>query len=232
MIKSFTNGQFAKQCGFDRGELEARGSTICNVQTDSDVELRDRVQALATQLGEPVATRTGGKLVKTLRPTTEDHANRPSLSRAYGLGEFPLHSDTAHWLTPCRYVVLACLTTGGGNRPTVLLDTRRLRLTSAQVALLYSAPIRITNGRKSFFSTILCSDGKYIRYDPGCMTPVMSDGVHAMEVFAKTLWPEFLQEVQWQPGKVAILDNWRVLHGRGTATCHDFERTLIRICIR
>ena len=31
-----------------------------------------------------------------------------------------------HWLTPCRYVMLACVSRGSASRPTLLMDTRRL----------------------------------------------------------------------------------------------------------
>jgi len=36
-----------------------------------------------------------------------------SLSSYFGLGPLPLHTDTAHWNVPCRYLALACVLKAG-----------------------------------------------------------------------------------------------------------------------
>lgn len=168
-----------------------------------------------------------------MRISTEASLAKPnSLSQKFSPGEFPCHSDTAHWLTPCRFVILACLAPGAADRRTILLDTKRLSLSKAQKDLLYRAPFRIENGRNSFFGTILSKCRSFVRYDPGCMTPFANDGEYALEVYSETRWPPHIQEIRWSQGHAVVIDNWRVLHGRSGARCTDRDRVLLRILIR
>lgn len=217
---------------FDLDMLQLRGWVLGEVPVTSESAVGEQLLAMASQIGEPVASRVGGSLCERLHPILADSARPNSLSKIYSLGEFPLHVDTAHWLTPCRYVMLACLSPGDGYRPTVLLDTLRLPIDEAQFNLLHSAPFRIKTGRNSFFSTILSRNRSFVRYDPGCMKPVTSEGDRALDIFSKQRWPAHLEEMRWSVGKVLLIDNWRVLHGRGNASCPDDDRTLLRISIR
>jgi len=232
MIATFSEDRCIDHLALDRDALQSRGWANCSLTLGSTIELNEQVLRLARQLGEPVATRVGGEVLQKLCPTRARMAKPRSLSWKYGVGEFPFHTDTAHWLMPCRYIVLACLAPGEGRRPTYLLDTMELPITDGDRVLLCSSPIRVANGRNSFFSTILSSSRPFTRYDPGCMTPVMTDGVRAMNVFSKTRWTEYVEEIQWMPGKATVIDNWRVLHGRGASDCPDTDRTLLRVSIR
>lgn len=228
----YTASKLVERPVLDPDALQCRGWANYFLTFDSRIELNEQVLALARQLGEPVATRIGGEISQKLRPTRAGAAKPRSLSRLYGVGEFPFHTDTAHWLMPCRYIVLVCLTPGEGRRPTYLLDTKELPITDGDRVLLCSSPIRVANGRSSFFSTILGNGRPFIRYDLGCMTPVMADGARALSVFSKAKWTEYIEEIQWIPGKVTVIDNWRVLHGRGASDCSDSDRTLLRVSIR
>lgn len=216
----------------DVAALQAFGWATCNLGAPKKSLLRQRLMNLAAQLGAPVPTRASGDLCDTLIPMEAHMAKPCSLSKIHSAGEFPLHIDTAHWLTPCRYVILACVTPGSGRRPTFLMDTRRLPLSEQQTSLLLSTPLRVTNGRNSFFSTILSKTRSFVRFDPGCMTAVTPDGRQSLEVLSRNNWPEHVEIVHWVVGTVLIIDNWRLLHGRGHADCSDSDRTLLRISIR
>jgi alpha-ketoglutarate-dependent taurine dioxygenase len=187
---------------------------------------------LAKQFGTPIALRTGREFCDKLRPVNASLAKPNSLSRKYSLGEFPCHSDTAHWLTPCRFVILACLSPGAAGRQTLLLDTNRLPLDRNQKDLLHRAQFRIENGRNSFFGKILSKGRSFIRYDPGCMVPLGSEGECAMDVLSKMHWLSRIEEIRWTQGQVLIIDNWRVLHGRAAAQCSDQDRILLRVLVR
>jgi hypothetical protein len=194
--------------------------------------MRKQLLALAAELGTPAATRFGGSLCDTLLPLEADAAKPRSLSKIHDVGEFPLHMDTAHWLTPCRYVMLACVSPGSGSRPTLLIDTRQLPLNDDQVSALHSTPLRVTNGRNSFFSTIPSRGRPFVRFDPGCMMATTSDGQKALTILGRHNWPAYVETVHWQAATGLIIDNWRLLHGRGQAECPDFDRKLLRISIR
>ena len=215
----------------DTADLRARGWTSCLLPSNVE-NFRERLLAFASRLGNPVATRAKSGLCDTLIPIQGSAANLNSLSRRYSVGEFPLHADTSHWSVPCRYIVLGCLSSGSARRKTVLLNIDRLPLSSQQFSLLRSAPVRVVNGRASFFSTILAANRKFIRYDAGCMKPVMSDSVRALNIFLRRHWLNYLETIDWFEGKVVVIDNWRLLHGRGPANGDDSDRVLLRISIR
>src|ERR1035438_1267433 len=57
--------------------------------------------------------------IQTLKPKVTAEPN--TYSGNYGLGEFPLHSDLAHWTVPPQYLGLRCLS-GIAGVHTKLLD--------------------------------------------------------------------------------------------------------------
>lgn len=220
------------QCVIDWTTLKTRGWTFVELGGVSESDLREQLFALAAKFGTPTATRSFGDFCDLLIPTHAHAARSRSLSRLYSLGEFPLHSDTAHWPTPCRYLMLACASTGNGSRPTFLLDTRTLSITNWEHSLLHTAPLRVRNGRNSFFSTILSNSRSFVRFDPGCMTPTTSNSAEALAIFSRRKWTAEVETVDWKAGLVLILDNWRVLHGRGRSDSSDADRKLLRVLVR
>jgi hypothetical protein len=128
--------------------------------------------------------------------------------------------------------MLACISPGSANRSTLLMDTWRLPMTECQSALIHSTPLRVTNGRNSFFSTILSKSRPFVRFDPGCMTATTPEGENALAVLARQNWSDFIETIQWKSGKVLVIDNWRMLHGRSPADCLDPDRKLLRISIQ
>jgi hypothetical protein len=215
----------------DATVLETHGWASMALSSSNESDMREQLLAMAFRLGAPVASRGGADLCDILTPRQAHTAPPRSLSQRHSIGEFPLHVDTAHWLTPCRYVMLACISPGRANRPTLLLDVRRLPLDARQVSLLRSTPLRVTNGRNSFFSTVLSKTRPFVRFDPGCMSAVTADGEDALAVLGRSNWPSLVDAVSWEPGKVLIIDNWRLLHGRASADCFDPDRRLLRISI-
>ena len=183
------------------------GWACLDMATVGETVLRRQLVEFACQFGKPVATRPQGELCEKLMPIEVDAARPRSLSKIHSLGEFPLHVDTAHWLIPCRYVLLACVSSGSGERPTLLLDTNRLSLSDDQAALLLTTPLRIVNGRNSFFSTILSRKRSFVRFDPGCMMPIDATGAQALEVFSRKNWADRIEALDWKPGRVLVMNN-------------------------
>lgn len=218
---------------FNFSLLKSKGWVSGIVDIRTEVNFANKLLSLAQNLGTPIPSRTGrSSLYDVLKPIEAKYAKHSSLSKNYSLGEFPLHTDTAHWLMPCRYIILGCLFSDEGNRRTLLFDAKNISLNRKQNDLLYSVPLRINNGRNSFFDTILSKRRRFIRYDPGCMKPICKEGYSSLSVFSKQNYKEDIKEIKWFPGKVLIIDNWRLLHGRSSAACEDLNRTLIRILIR
>src|SRR5262249_25232473 len=47
--------------------------------------------------------------VQRLRPRAVEDAKPTIYSGTYGMGEFPIHTDLAHWYRPPRYFILRCI---------------------------------------------------------------------------------------------------------------------------
>lgn len=221
-----------KELYIEWDQLNKSGWLEFSIDAPTKDEFIANLLSVAVQLGTPVPSRTGGGIYDLLRPTEQENSHPNSLSRKYSSGEFPLHVDTAHWIIPCHYVMLGCLSPGVSNRATFFLDTEGIVLSSSQFQLLHQTPIRIVNGRKSFFGTIFSKERRFVRYDPGCMKPVCNNGQLALDIFSYENCADRIQSVNWIKNKVIIFNNWRMLHGRQESSCINTERALIRISIK
>jgi hypothetical protein len=210
-------------------DLIEQGWATIQFEESSELGLRRRMLSFAMHLGEPVRVRTGKDIFTVLVPTSAEFARPHSLSRRFARGEFELHNDTAHWIRPCRYIFVACVDAGEGSRATLLLDTRELPLESEQIELLETAPMRIQNGRNSYYSTIFNRERPFVRFDVGCMVGASTKSLSALCILKKENWPSKVREFHWQPGIGLVIDNWRILHGRGAAKQDDPKRRLLRI---
>ncbi len=147
-----------------RGQLENCGWATLNLNLHTPSSLAHSVVEIARVLGEVIPTRDGD-CFETLSPRSESEARPATLSRRFGYGALPLHCDTAHWLIPCRYIVLACAETGRIEAPTMLLDTHAISFSSEELLLARSASFIVRNGRKSFYANLI---------DTGLMRPSIS----------------------------------------------------------
>lgn len=195
------------------------------------VDLSAVLEEIAHTLGTASFGR-GGQAIERLRPVPEARAHPQSLSHKYGLGAFPLHNDTAHYSTPCCFIVMGYEEPGDISPPTVLLDTHVLTLDEDETHALHSASFFIKNGRKSFYSSIKSKDRPFFRFDPGCMHPVSVDGEKAMNALRAERHAENLIQIEWAKNCIVIIDNWRMLHGRGNHEHADPRRSLLRITVK
>ena len=85
----------------------------------------------------------------------------------------------------------------------------------------------VRSGPRSFVDSILARDRAFVRFDPGCMMPATREAeVLAAEVLA-CLADSAPVDARWAAGQGRVIDNWRVLHSRGTAS-RPGDRTLLR----
>jgi Taurine catabolism dioxygenase TauD, TfdA family len=216
----------------DVDALRSNGWALGDLRSPTESALRNDLVSLASVLGNPIAARRGGPIISALRPTNSEYARRRSLSAKFSVGAFPCHTDTADWVIPCRFVLLACLEPGAGDRKTILLDSTTIGLTTEQRESLHTTPFRVVSGRRSFFSTVMQHGRRFLRYDPGCMRPLAIDGERVLGLLASDSWPELLTAIRWARGRLLVIDNWRMLHGRSSADADDSQPTLLRIYIR
>jgi Taurine catabolism dioxygenase TauD, TfdA family len=193
--------------------------------------LVSRAEEIANTLGN-VVHRRGKALPESVTPRPAGDAPARTLSHKFGLGPFPLHCDMAHWLVPCRYLVLACADTGSFDAPTVLLDTLRLQFSETEKLLTRSACFLVRNGRKSFYTSLIDVCRSFVRIDPGCMEPVSETAAEAMSLYSYERQRLQTTAFHWKVGDILVIDNWRVLHGRGNELPADLSRHLLRIYVQ
>lgn len=185
------------------------------------------------RIGDLIGIRTPGRagaLEEVLQPMTQNDAHPQSLSAQYGLGSLPFHAEQSHRLRPCRYLLLGCIDPGVPSVLTWMLDWRKLDFSLEELEILESAPLLVRSGRRSFYSTILPSDRAFFRYDPCCLQAVEERGRSALRLVEQRLAMGSPESHQWSRGDILIIDNWRLLHGRGP-TALDSGRRLARILI-
>ena len=138
----------------------------------------------------------------------------------YGLDEFPLHTDLAHWRMPPKYLVLRCRT-GNPNVATLLLDGNSI-VAHCSKAILAKA---LVEPRRPLFKRIPLlriyeqSDDcmGLLRWDSLFIQPASRNGKKGYDQVKQFICDSesvsiFLQN----PGDTLIIDNWRMLHGRSS----------------
>lgn len=181
----------------------------------------------ATELGwQPIPTRTGDPAVGFVRALSRDAAKGNSLSRRYGLGPFPLHTDGAHLQDPPELTILCSERTS--TTPT-LLWAIDFQVADDPVKLeedLDHGLFCIADGRT--YRLLTARSAANFRYDPGCMTPLDQRARRVATFFASMRRHAYRHLWQRAP-HVLVIDNLRALHSRGPVHVSDRDRTLQRI---
>jgi len=187
-------------------------------------ELADAMLQLLRQLGLPLLDRKGAPLIDRLIPRESPLARPNSFSGTFGTGPFPLHTDTANWLKPARYVALgAARASSDAARTTITAVPPMDHVTFEHVA---AGVFVVASGRRSFLGGICQKNRSFCRFDPLCMRPLDRPSEAAMRFFEKLISGQQSTTLEWSVGDVVILDNWSVLHGRSAATG---DRLLLRL---
>jgi Taurine catabolism dioxygenase TauD, TfdA family len=155
------------------------------------------ILSLAESLGTPISSRRGSKVVDSLKPIRAEYAHVASLSRYHGKGRLPFHTDTAHWLTPARYLILSCLQPGSSGAGTLLTPFSDLAIDAKEASVLAAGVFLVRNGRSSWYTNILDENHKYVRFDPCCMKPATQKGGIAADIINERL---SLHRLQVAPG--------------------------------
>jgi hypothetical protein len=169
-------------------------------------------------------------LDEVVEPLAAEDAHPRSLSARYGMSALPFHIELSHRPRPCRYILLGCVDPGSPAATTTLLDWRKLGFSQDELALLEETPILVRAGRRSFYSTILAPGGAFLRYDPGCLEALDNSGRRALQLIDDRVAAAPYDAHNWHQGDIIIIDNWRVLHGRGPSkpgSCRRLARILI-----
>lgn len=169
-----------------------------------------------------IDTVEGLNSVQTLVPHELTEAPPNTYSGNFGVAEFPLHTDLAHWAVPPRFLALRCIH-GSESVATRLLDgwtlTEQFRPELLRTILVQPRrPMR--NGKQllQLLERVESSEHFRIRWDTVYLRPATSHSAehyaHVFEFLSRTEPSEF---ILLERGDTLVIDNWRCLHGRASA---------------
>lgn len=169
--------------------------------------------------------------VHTLTPKCAQTSKRNTYSGVFGLDAFPLHTDLAHWQVPPRYFALRCIS-GSKYVETKLLDSRIL-ISQFGVNCLENEivmPRKKIRGMNRAFS-IFEQSKNIFRWDEVFLKPCLR--ASRFEEIAKCISIMPTRNIKLSEyGDLLLVDNWRMLHGRGNVTQAGLSRVIDRVYIR
>ena len=139
-------------------------------------------------------------------------------SGEFGLKNFPLHTDLAHWTRPPRYFMLRCIQ-GSPKVSTTLCPTASITSTFGRSRLQTALVKPRKTGRyvKSILLNLAFSPEvkSALRWDSLFLTSMNNDA-HEFRRFMSELGSQFIEErvVLANLGDTLLIDNWCMLHGR------------------
>ena len=135
----------------------------------------------------------------------------------------------------------------GDSPPDILFSTVETRLagfakpcsvnrclapTSVEKTILRRSLWRVSGVHKHFVARILdgVNGSEFLRFDWSCMTPV-SNQDESREVLSACIDRAPIKRITWQRDRFLLIDNWKLLHGRGPAETVDTSRLHWRILL-
>jgi L-asparagine oxygenase len=195
---------------------------------------------IGRSIGEVVDMRTmlpqsGIPTVQTLRPRHKSESPSNRYSGTYGLTEFPLHTDLAHWALPPHYLILRC------KFGSEVVGTRLLPY-SAITSTLEETTIRraMARPRHTPRSGAQCllplifpiEENRFgFRWDPLFLVPMNLPAQRLAGIMRDNAWDmtRLVTVTLKSPGDTLIVDNWQLLHGRRPVLATDLSRCIERI---
>ncbi|HYG63199.1 MAG TPA: TauD/TfdA family dioxygenase [Thermoanaerobaculia bacterium] len=187
---------------------------------------------IARELGHPHFDPRDRVLVKDIRPQPVAVANANTLSSRYGMGAFPLHTEAAYLPRPPRFLLLYCVRPGSGGRTTILLDAAKVFSRISCRRRLGTWVVKA--GRRPFLCHALWGSPPKdfgIRYDRECLFPRGPAAQAEDQLISDFISRSTPTKIVWTEKKLLVVDNLRMLHGRGEANDDDRDRWLKRVLV-
>lgn len=182
---------------------------------------------IARSIGE-VLEPPGVPIVQTLTPSRAEDKEGSSFSGNYGMDEFPLHTDMAHWYVPPPYLLLRCI------QPVEQVYTSVVsirKVVDAEDPEMFKRalfrPRRRLDGRLSIFR--LYERGIF-RWDQLFVLPINRRATELQARLAKRIEDEDVARVCYESATDCVLvDNRNAVHGRSSVPVSAANRVLERV---
>lgn len=167
-------------------------------------------------------------MVQTLRPNGAKEIEASSYSGNYGVGEFPLHTDMAHWYIPPPYLLLRCIQPAEDVFTTVASVKKVI---DAEMSETYKRalfrPRRRLDGR---LSVLRLYDRGIFRWDQLFIQPMNFLATELQAKVADRVKNLSANSVCYESATDCILvDNWGAIHGRSSVPELALNRVLERV---
>lgn len=188
---------------------------------------------IARSLGE-IIRHHNGDLYDVVVANNGLNAKTGTFSQKFGFAAFPLHTDTAFWATPARFLVM--WSPKASTTPTTILAWKDILnlLPEKEIKAINNAIFTVnTFENVSYRSIKFDSHGvKGFRYDPNIMLPANEEGKKFEEIFHKTIKSMSFIDVNWSGSNALLLNNWNMLHGRKQVKNKHEVREIFRVYVR
>jgi L-asparagine oxygenase len=184
-----------------------------------------------------IETVEGLNTVQQLVPRDRIESLPNTYSGNFGVEEFPLHTDLAHWATPPLFLALRCVT-GTSLVPTRILDGQLLvqHFGLKFLRSLLVQPRRpMRNGKQllQLLERVGPADRFRIRWDSIYLKAATVRSASGFEKIKDFLASSIASEVLLlKRGDTLIIDNWRCLHGRASVGTTARRRHIDRAYLR
>jgi len=213
-------------------QLERDGFSFCRALTPEmpTIEIAQVLGAIVNI--ERLLPSSGIPTVQVLRPRRASDVGPNQYSGYFGLGAFPLHTDLAHWAFPPHYFLLRCVAGLDDVFTPVLSWTpivesvgtpvlQRAVFGGRRPRIGYSGLVRAMSEREG---TVV------FRWDPIFLKPLNQEARALAKAMGNSAWNEAaLKILLKEPGDTLIVDNWRMLHGRGDVKPVNVSRQIERV---
>ena len=188
--------------------------------------------AIAEKIGT-IIPHPSGELISVLKPSDGVASIRGTFSSIYGFEAFPLHTDTAFWPKPARYIVMGVL--NEDKTSTNIVSTISILNTLTRFArnAAKTAVYKVTTPSGVHFTSLMFNErgSKGFRFDPCCMIQANESAKIFDSEFREATTAIKPYKITWNSGKALIIDNWNAMHGRSAIKDSSKNRELLRIYV-
>ncbi|UXD71072.1 TauD/TfdA family dioxygenase [Sphingobacterium faecium] len=193
----------------------------------SDIELIDYVKKFGDIINHP-----NGNIIDELKPKDKSLAIKKSFSYQFEFKSFPLHTDTAFWHLPARYLILYSDVKSNAATTVINFNTIIYKANSNLDPLLRDGIFLEKTPSTAFYTKLLNRylNRSFIRFDPNTMYPMNKEAKETCKMITDVINHVTPYRIEWNIPKLVIIDNWHCLHGREEVnTVTDTNRILKRI---
>lgn len=169
--------------------------------------------------------------VHLLTPKKKVESKPNTYSGMYGYGEFPMHTDLAHWPAPPRYILLRCVK-GNSRVSTKLIDGKIVIDAIGQRLLERSLvkPRRPHKGKFNLMRLFQTGSTDLLRWDTKFIVPASPAGLLGVTAMKEKLESISSNNIILEKMfDTLLIDNWRMLHGRTSLPNIDEHREVERV---